>query len=149
MAILKNTTVSDTGFLQLPVGTTAQRPANPEVGIMRFNTDEGYVEWYDVVFGGWAPVGLAPIVATGGTVTEIEQDGQLFRVHTFTSSGTFNVTRGGKVDVLVVGGGGAGGPSRFSGAGGGGAGGLVYASNKVLDSGVVEVSVGAEQDKQT
>ena len=127
----------------LPVGTTVQRPSNPEAGMIRFNTDQGSVEWYDEVYDFWYPTNLIPVVATGGTVTDITQDGQLFRVHTFTSSGTFNVTRGGEVDVLVVGGGGAGGPSEFSGAGGGGAGGLVYASNKVLDSGVVEVSVGA------
>ena len=55
MAQLKNTTVSDTNFLQLPAGTTAQRPANPEAGMMRFNTDTGQVEWYDDVFGSWIP----------------------------------------------------------------------------------------------
>lgn len=33
-----------TGALQLPVGTTAQRPDSPSVGMMRFNTDTGHFE---------------------------------------------------------------------------------------------------------
>lgn len=32
-----DTTIDSTGFLQLPVGTTAQRPATPAAGMMRFN----------------------------------------------------------------------------------------------------------------
>ena len=37
MASLKNTTISDTGYLQLPAGTTAQRPAGT-TGMIRVNT---------------------------------------------------------------------------------------------------------------
>lgn len=44
MATLKNTTVNDTGFLTLPVGTTAQRPASPVAGYVRYNTTLGYLE---------------------------------------------------------------------------------------------------------
>ena len=59
--------------------------------------------------------------ATGGTITE----GGGYRIHTFTSSGTFTVTRGGNVEYLVVGGGGVGsangGNPGFGGSGGGGA----------------------------
>jgi hypothetical protein len=58
------------------------------------------------------------VAATGGTVTT---DGN-YKVHTFTSSGTFTVTNGGNVQYLVVGGGGGGGS--FVG-GGGGAGGML------------------------
>jgi len=63
------------------------------------------------------------VAATGGTITTCGD----FKVHTFTSSGCFQVTSAGqpsgstKVDYLVVAGGGAGG--RDAGAGGG-AGGL-------------------------
>jgi hypothetical protein len=46
MATLKNTTVDDTGSVYLPRGTTAQRPANPGNGAMRYNTTLGYVEFY-------------------------------------------------------------------------------------------------------
>ena len=61
---------------------------------------------------------LAPIVATGGTVTDIAG----YRVHTFTSSDTFTITaNSGEVQYLVIGGGGGGGNTH--GGGGGGAGG--------------------------
>ena len=58
-----------------------------------------------------------PVTATGGTVTNISG----YRIHTFTTSGTFTVTSGGDVEVLVVAGGGSGGGSvGYSGGGGGG-----------------------------
>ena len=79
------------------------------------------------------------ITATGGTETD---DGD-FRVHTFTSSGTFQVTslgtdstHGSKVEYLVVGGGAGGGAG--SHGGGGGAGG--YRHNSAYDFTVSEQS---------
>ena len=68
------------------------------------------------------------IVATGGTVTQTTVGSDIYNVHTFTSTGTFNVVSGkGDVEYLVIAGGGGGGigaslASR-DGAGGGGAGG--------------------------
>ena len=47
MATLKNTTVSDTGAVQLPVGTTAQRTVSPSAGQMRYNSTFKTVETYD------------------------------------------------------------------------------------------------------
>lgn len=47
MAILKNTTVSDTGFVQLPLGAQTLRPANPLAGMFRYNTDEDALEFYN------------------------------------------------------------------------------------------------------
>ena len=38
---------SATGGLFLPAGTTAQRPASPVTGMMRFNTTTGLVETYN------------------------------------------------------------------------------------------------------
>lgn len=66
----------------------------------------------------------AAISATGGTITT---DGS-YKVHTFTSSGTFAVTAGGEgVEMLMVSGGGSGGgykhpwsPQTVGGGGGGG-----------------------------
>jgi hypothetical protein len=46
MSTLKNTTVNDTGYLQLPVGTTAERPAMPTAGMTRFNSILKTAEWY-------------------------------------------------------------------------------------------------------
>ncbi len=65
------------------------------------------------------------VSATGGTVTK---NGG-YRIHTFTSSGTLEVTTGGNVEVLVVaGGGGSGGVGGQSASGAGGAGGFVTQS---------------------
>lgn len=46
MATLKNTTVDTTGAIQLPVGTTAQRPT-ASAGQMRYNSTFKTVETYD------------------------------------------------------------------------------------------------------
>lgn len=75
---------------------------------------------------------FVPISATGGTITTIDVGGRDYRVHTFTSSGTFEVTgvgnSGGSFEYLLVAGGGSGGGSSCTtnrGGGGGGAGGLL------------------------
>lgn len=47
MATLKNTTISNTGFLKIPSGTTAQRPSSPQTGDFRYNTDDESFEVYD------------------------------------------------------------------------------------------------------
>lgn len=47
MATLKNTTINDTGYFQLPSGTTAQRPASPVTGMMRWNTTTTAAEMYN------------------------------------------------------------------------------------------------------
>jgi hypothetical protein len=47
MATLKNTTINDTGFIRLPVGTTAQRPGSPVAGMIRFNTSLSIIEFYN------------------------------------------------------------------------------------------------------
>jgi hypothetical protein len=46
MAILKNTTIDDQGFLEIPSGTTAQRPGSPREGMTRYNTTLGFLEEY-------------------------------------------------------------------------------------------------------
>jgi hypothetical protein len=38
MAILKNTIINDTGYLQLPAGSTVQRPTG-STGMIRVNTN--------------------------------------------------------------------------------------------------------------
>ena len=115
---------SSTGALTLPVGTTAERPATPVDGMIRYNTDRDVVEYYDADEDEWVSTGDRGVQATGGTVTEITENGIPYRVHTFTSVGTssFQVTRGGEVEYLIVAGGGSGGVDN---GGGGGAGGLI------------------------
>jgi hypothetical protein len=63
MAILQSTTIDDSGFLQLPAGTTAQRPASPAVGMIRYNTTFDLPEVYNGTF--WSDPG------TGLPITEI------------------------------------------------------------------------------
>jgi len=125
MATLKNTTIDDTGHLTTAVGTTAQRPGSPSDGMVRYNTDLGYHEYYSSASGDWFQVGSLPatyVAATGGTVTTSGD----YKIHTFTSSGTFTVTEVGNpsgsdsVDYLVVAGAGGGGSSGPVGKGGGG-----------------------------
>lgn len=124
MATLKDTIINDTGYLKSASGTTAQRPGCASAGMTRYNTDEGYHEWYNGTF--WQRVGLNAryVTATGGTITTCGD----YKIHTFTSSGTFTVTCAGNpeggstVDYLVIGGGaggGAGNPGETGGAGGG------------------------------
>ena len=78
--------------------------------------------------------------STGGTVTTPTG----FRVHTFTSSGTFNpggMGTAGTISMAIVAGGGAGGGARH-GAGGGG-GGMVVLTSQTLAEGNFTVTIGA------
>jgi hypothetical protein len=83
-----------------------------------------------------------PIVATGGTTSEITVGGINYKVHTFTSNGTFTVTGGtlSNVEYLIVGGGGGSGQSPAGGGGGGG--GQVVNNSISLNAGNYSVTVG-------
>jgi hypothetical protein len=69
-----NLTVTSTGFMQMPVGTTAQRPSSPAAGMYRMNTTTLEPEWYDAVGGAWTAFSQRPtyaieylVVAGGGS----------------------------------------------------------------------------------
>jgi hypothetical protein len=130
---------TSTGYFELPAGTTAQRPASPNGRMIRKNTTTGYIEYYDTTVSQW--IGIGAFQASGGTETTYESGGTTYRVHTFTSSSTFQVLAGTKqVDVLLVAGGGAGGTN--AGAGGG-AGGLIYQTSVSVLQGALPIIVGA------
>jgi hypothetical protein len=77
--------------------------------------------------------------ASGGVLTF---DGA-YSVRTFTSNDTLTVTGGALTcDVMLIGGGGAGGLGAGSESGGGGAGGLVYIQNYSVSSGSYAVTIG-------
>jgi len=83
--------------------------------------------------------------ASGGTITTYGN----YQVHTFLTSGTFSIDALGSaevlMDILVVGGGGAGGSGTHSSyeAGGGGAGGMrVFPAHPVTSAGSHAVTVG-------
>lgn len=46
MAILKKTVINQ-GNIQLPAGTTAERPSSPELAQIRYNTDKKLVEFFN------------------------------------------------------------------------------------------------------
>jgi len=107
---------SGTGALTLPSGTMAQQPSTGLVGgMIRFNSTSNRLE----VYNGTAWQSVGGMSATGGTTATISG----YKIHAFTSSGTFTVlSRGGGVDYLVVAGGGGGGFACRGVAGGGGGG---------------------------
>lgn len=72
--------------------------------------------------------------ATGGTITTSGN----YRIHTFTTGGTFTVTSPGTFEYLVVGGGGGGGHS----SGGGGGGGAVSTGSVSLVNNPYPIGVG-------
>jgi len=124
--------IQDTGAMIIPVGTTAQLPSTPVLGMVRFNIDTNRLQFYNQ--SGWVSVG--GVSAIGGTLTEIGG----YRIHTFTSSGTFTINSGGTVEYLIV----AGGASGGSGSGGGGGGGGLLNSNSYLaNPGTYTIVVGA------
>lgn len=119
-----------TDFFALPKGTTAQRPVSPSDGYLRFNTTEGVIEEYRS--NKWQVLSNV-FTATGGSETTITEDNVSYKVHTFTSSGTFTVLSGASnVEYLVIAGGGGGGRAY---AGGGGAGGYRCNVNGELSGG--------------
>jgi hypothetical protein len=139
--LLDSTSQSGSGALQIPTGTTAQRPTSPTNGMIRKNSTTGFVEYWDPATSSW--IALGEFNATGGTITEVGG----FRYHTFTTSGSFLITSGSKsIDYLIVAGGGGGGISIETnpfgdGAGGGGAGGLLFGT-RLGSVGTYDVVVG-------
>jgi hypothetical protein len=53
---------SSTGALDLPSGTTAQRPSSPNTGYIRYNTDLGTIEFYNG--SSWVATNLIPSVTS-------------------------------------------------------------------------------------
>jgi hypothetical protein len=92
------------------------------------------------------------VSASGGTISTAV-DNANYKLHTFTSNGTFSITTGsGYLEILLVGGGGAGGAANSStysySKGGGGAGGIVTLATDIFVNGpttfTVEVGKGGE-----
>jgi hypothetical protein len=120
MSKLNVGTINTTTGVKLPSYTSGNRPANPEPGLLIFNTSSNLVEIWNGT--SWTGIQSSPPVASGGTITDI--DG--YRIHVFTGNGTFTVSQASPnslVDYLIVGGGGGGGVGNANEAGGGGGGG--------------------------
>ena len=109
MATLKNTNIAGSQYLKIPSGGTGDRPSPATAGMMRYNTDTGFVEEYNG--------------SSWNNFTEKKVSEPIVQYFTATGPHTFNVPNGvSLVEVLVVAGGGGGG----SLGGGAGAGGLIH-----------------------
>lgn len=63
---VESVSVSGSGFIALPAGTTAERPSSPQNGMVRYNTTLSYTEVY--ANGAWTELGAA-LIAFQGTVS--------------------------------------------------------------------------------
>jgi hypothetical protein len=124
--LLDSTSQSGSGAIQVPGGTTAQRPTSPSNGMVRFNTTLSVLEEFRD--SQWRNLSSA-FRAIGGVETTVTVGSLTYRVHTFTSSGAFTVVSGATTVEYLIAGGGGGGSDDV--AGGGGAGGLLAGSVSV------------------
>jgi len=74
-------TFNSTGAITLPVGTTAQEPASPTYGMIRYNTTTGSFEGYS---GTWGAIGGGSGAVAGGVV--YENNKQITVSYTMTTS---------------------------------------------------------------
>ncbi len=72
-------TNTSTGAFDVPAGTTAQRPSTPSTGMIRYNSDTGYMETYTA--SGWAAVATPPSVTTVSPTTYNGEQGTAFTIN--------------------------------------------------------------------
>lgn len=75
---------SNTDYMKIPVGTTAQRPASPADGMIRYNTDLSTFEGYragawGAIGGGGYVVSSTQTVSAGGSVSSSTTDQRQLR----------------------------------------------------------------------
>lgn len=105
-----------TDALLLPVGTTAQRPASPTIGELRYNTTTGGVEVYSNI--GWSALSSSFVTVTylilggggGGAGRTYQTGGSGGGI----ASGSVALTKG-QVYTVTLGAGGSGGPPSGTG----------------------------------
>lgn len=135
MAQLKNTTINDSEFIRVPSGTTAQRPASPQPGMIRYNTTIQRTEFYNGTR--WVNLDHPLQATTTGTV--VTQNFKNYTVHAFNGSGTITFLEPTIIDCIIVAGGGSG--SNDNGAGG--AGGVVLVRGFPVDVQSYTITVGS------
>mgnify|MGYP003676026843 CR=1 FL=1 len=128
-------TMSGTGTLRIPNGTTAQRPTGAN-GMIRYNSTIDGTEEYRG--GAWH--NLSGVFSGSGGTTYTSG---VYTIHKFTSSGSISFNSAGQVDVLVVAGGGGSGTNANIRGSGGGAGGLIYIAGYPVTGSSYTVGIGA------
>lgn len=86
--------LSGTGYLDLPAGTTAQRPGSPSSGMIRFNTTLGQFEGYNGT--AWSAVGGG---ATGGGSDAVFLENGNTVTTSYTISSSKNAVSAGPVTI--------------------------------------------------
>ena len=83
-------------------------------------------------------------VATGGTTSTYTDGSTTYKVHKFTSTGTFSVTTGSRsIDYLIVGAGAGGSYNNYNGVGGSGGGVVTGTTTADATTGTYYISVGS------
>jgi hypothetical protein len=78
-----NVLLSGTGYLDLPVGTTAQRPGSPSSGMVRFNSSTTGFEGYNGT--AWGSLGGAGATGGGSDLVFFENDQSVTTNYTLTT----------------------------------------------------------------
>jgi hypothetical protein len=135
---------SDNSISKMNLSGTA--PSSPVAGDMHYDTTSNTLKIYNGT--AWVSITGSTVNAsthTGGDkITTYPLGNATYRVHIFTSNGTFTATANIlEADVLLVGGGGGGG-GRIGGGGAGG--GVLYFENITITSGSNAVVVGGGGD---
>ena len=89
-----NVTMSSTGFALIPAGTTAERPASPANGQIRYNTTTAQFEGYQG--GAWGQLGGG---ATGAGGDEVFQENSLIVTTSYTLSTSKNAMSVGPITI--------------------------------------------------
>lgn len=79
-------TIGGTGALSIPIGTTAQRPASPLNGYLRFNTTTNSIENYNQTGAAWGSVGGGAAGVTGSI--QVNNAGVLSSITNFIYNST-------------------------------------------------------------
>ena len=91
MATLKNTTVNDTGHTTVATGTTAQRPASPALGMLRYNSTLDVLEQYTTI--GWQGIEPPPVILSiSGTIFNNENSTITINGSNFKAGSVVSIT---------------------------------------------------------
>ena len=80
VAQVYDVTATGTGYFDLPNGTTAERPATPPLGALRYNTTTGFAEVY--TSAGWGTFGAQPpSISSVSPATYNGEQGTVFTIN--------------------------------------------------------------------
>ena len=152
MATLKLNSVTalteDSGQVAVNLGGGSTAPSSPSNGDMYYDQSKGLLK----VWNGtrWKVVQILKELPGSGSgvgheIKHVYTGGADYVMHIFHTSGFFTLNATTTCDVLLVGGGGSGGPSygnADTGKGGGGAGGVQFRAGYSLPAGDYEIGIG-------